>query len=241
MFAKLKEIISGACRVCGFEIIRTKDGKIKRDGISFCDDVKKRYENVATIFDIGAHHGGSTIKFRQKFEASDIYSFEPVESNYEKIRNNIQGEKIKVYNIGMSDTKGEKEIYIKEDSKNHSVEKSKKGDETEKSEFSTVDNFCDKKSIQKIGILKVDTEGHDVSVLKGAKSMLEKGGVKFVLAEVTLQREDSDFCNFVEVRDILYEGGFKLMGVYDQTINFDERHMPLLFANAGFVHNSVSV
>ena len=39
---------------------------------------------------------------------------------------------------------------------------------------STIDEFCQKKNIEKIDLLKIDTEGHEEHVLKGAYKTLKK-------------------------------------------------------------------
>ena len=38
----------------------------------------------------------------------------------------------------------------------------------------SIDSFCKKKNIDKIDLLKIDTEGHEAKVLKGANKMLKK-------------------------------------------------------------------
>ena len=39
---------------------------------------------------------------------------------------------------------------------------------------STIDEFCQKENIEKIDLLKIDTEGHEEHVLKGAYKTLKK-------------------------------------------------------------------
>ena len=47
----------------------------------------------------------------------------------------------------------------------------------------TIDDFCSANRIPKIDILKIDTEGFDLNVLKGAKQMLSRGQIAFIYTE----------------------------------------------------------
>ena len=46
----------------------------------------------------------------------------------------------------------------------------------------SIDSFCKKKNINKIDLLKIDTEGHEAEVLKGATRMLKKN-IRYILIE----------------------------------------------------------
>lgn len=48
---------------------------------------------------------------------------------------------------------------------------------------STVDGFCNENDIGRIDLLKVDTEGSELLVLRGAEKMLSQGRVRFVYIE----------------------------------------------------------
>ena len=51
----------------------------------------------------------------------------------------------------------------------------------------TLDNYCEENNIEKIDILKIDTEGSELEVLEGAKHMLQKTNI--VLVEVLDERK----------------------------------------------------
>lgn len=50
-------------------------------------------------------------------------------------------------------------------------------------ECETVDGLCRTLRIDQIDVLKVDTEGHDLAVLRGAERMLTEGRVRFIYIE----------------------------------------------------------
>jgi FkbM family methyltransferase len=58
-----------------------------------------------------------------------------------------------------------------------------KMDETEEIKLTTVDSYCSSNKIEHIHFLKLDVEGHELSVLNGAKHMIENGRVDFIQFE----------------------------------------------------------
>ena len=50
---------------------------------------------------------------------------------------------------------------------------------------STVDDFCKEKEIEKIDLLKIDTEGHEEYILKGASKILKDKKVEIVYTEIS--------------------------------------------------------
>ena len=47
----------------------------------------------------------------------------------------------------------------------------------------TLDDFCAENEVTEIGYLKIDVEGHELNVLRGAHRMLEEGRIRFVQFE----------------------------------------------------------
>jgi hypothetical protein len=54
-----------------------------------------------------------------------------------------------------------------------------------RTQVSTVDEFCSSHGIRTIDLLKVDAEGCDLDVLKGAAGKLKSHEIRFVLTEFT--------------------------------------------------------
>jgi len=53
-------------------------------------------------------------------------------------------------------------------------------------QMDTIDNFCASKNIENIDFLKMDVEGHELSVLKGAVSLLLTDSIKVIQFEFNL-------------------------------------------------------
>ena len=102
----------------------------------------------------------------------------------------------------------------------------------------TVDAFASANAIDRIDLLKVDAEGHDLNVLRGAAAMLDGGRVAFVLAEVGFARAQPPHVLFDDVRDLLAAHRFAVFGIYDQQLEWSGENR-LRYANACFCHESV--
>jgi hypothetical protein len=96
----------------------------------------------------------------------------------------------------------------------------------------TVSDVCHKYQIDEIGLLKTDTEGHDVSVLRGAERMLSEGQIFLILAEVGFSDTDQVHTPFEAVRELLRD--FAVVGFYDQ--GSDANFSCLDRADALFIH-----
>ena len=72
----------------------------------------------------------------------------------------------------------------------------------------TLDNFCHQKKIFRIDVLKIDTEGHELEVLNGAKKILNK--TKIIQIEI-MGKKNLFKKKFIKVNDYLQRYKFKLL------------------------------
>lgn len=144
-----------------------------------------------SFIDIGANTGSSILSFRSMGFKNIIYSFEPNFFLFNKYLKKIKKEdgNIRIFNNALSDNNSilifyipyiEKKCihYFSSFSKNY-VESSMKNTfpgkkfilQKNKIEVNKLDNFDFKK---KIDFIKIDSEGHDLQVLKGGKKTIKK-------------------------------------------------------------------
>jgi len=69
---------------------------------------------------------------------------------------------------------------------------------------------------QTVDFLKIDTEGMDLEVLKGANQLLEDGKIKFIQIEVGAFNQSTKFVNLEDAFEFLSYFGFALVRIYDQ-------------------------
>ena len=165
--------------------------------------LKKKIKRNATLFDVGAHHGESINKFIKYFDFSSIHSFEASNKNFKhlkiKFKKNQQN-KIFLNNFGLSDLNKSLKIkefmetssttlsginqnskYYKRKIKVLGLKENKKIYNNSDVKLNRLDNYCEERKINKIDLLKIDTEGHEYFVIKGSTNALTK--IKYIYFE----------------------------------------------------------
>jgi FkbM family methyltransferase len=143
----------------------------------------------STVFDIGANIGTISLIISDMIGTKgNIYAFEPV--THKILYKNIKKNKIsnvKVIPIGISNKKESVEIKISEyfqDSSfiNPNVSNSDHFFMNKIIEVTSIDDFVDNNGIEKIDFIKVDVEGAEELVLKGANNTILKCYPKWSIA-----------------------------------------------------------
>jgi hypothetical protein len=101
----------------------------------------------------------------------------------------------------------------------------------------SLDSFCAKKGIGRIDVLKVDAEGTDDRVLRGADGMFRGGKVGLVYIELNYHPIFKDQCWAWDIVAILEEYGFKYHSQWGDD-SFTRGHM-CINTNAIFVPEDV--
>lgn len=141
------------------------------------------------VFDVGANVGEWSAQLLKLGECrgglnSHLHSFEPVSSTMRALSKNIQHSnlswEIVLVQKALSDHQCVSQISVVEEhcGINAIIPDPKQAiKRTERIELTTVDDYCRENSIDEIGLLKIDTEGHDLLVLRGARRLLEQKGI----------------------------------------------------------------
>ena len=79
----------------------------------------------------------------------------------------------------------------------------------------TIDAYCEAQEIETIDVLKIDTEGYEVAVLKGAAGMLGRGAIRFVLAECEFTPNPAEpHGDFFKIAELLMPLGYRVAAFY---------------------------
>lgn len=203
-------------------------------------DVKHSGHKVATVFDVGANVGQSAQKFRSAFPAAHIYSFEPVGALFQDLKHTFASDpRVDCMRVALGSAKGVGRIYLTDHSTTSSLIEPEVNRGYEDIEIDTIDSFTAQLGIGRIDLLKIDAEGYDLEVLKGADGLLSSCRVAFVLVEVGFHPGDDRHVLFDDVRAFLMARGFSVYGVYDQNLEWSGecrlRFANVCFANANAV------
>lgn len=210
---------------------------LKRHGHRDYADIRRVKQDVSVIFDVGANVGQSAFKFNSAFPLASIHCFEPVTDTFDKLKLNTRSMKnIFCYEIGLGDLKKESTIYLTDASTTNSLIRPDAVLGQEIVKISTMDEIVISNSIGRVDILKIDTEGFDLEVLKGAVKTISSGKVSFILVEMGFHPKDSRHVLFDEVRSFLMPLGYSVFGVYDQQLEWTGESR-LRFANVCFAND----
>lgn len=188
------------------------------------------------VFDIGANIGEYTEKIAGIFgdTAARIFSFEPSRKTFEKLESHIGRKRnILLYNTAFGEKSGTHTLYSdKEGSGLASLHKRRLDhfnlnmDKTEEIKVETLDGFCRDNDIKHIHFLKMDVEGHELSVLHGAEELMGAGSIDFIQFEFGGGNIDSrtyfqDFFYLLSPKYHLYrivKDGIFPISRYDETL-----------------------
>jgi FkbM family methyltransferase len=221
------KIIRYIFSMLGAEIIKAR----KTFNQTYMDNIKN-----PIIFDVGANEGQSIERFKSIFPKSIIHSFEPIKECYEKIIKIYDKKNIFINNYALGDKECERFFYINKNTYTSSFFKiNNKYKElvnsdginmSVKKKISTIDGYLALHKIKKIDILKIDTQGYELNILKGAKKSL-KNKIKFIELELTLADYYKKKVKFYEIDKLLSENNFIL---YDMgNITYDKNKQLVWF------------
>jgi FkbM family methyltransferase len=200
--------------------------------------------DLSTIFDVGANVGNVTVGLRNRFPSAEIYSFEPVAATYAILEANTAPlARVRRYRHGFSDHEFAQEIYVQRSSEWNSIAQNVDvGMGTAYIELKTIDTFCAQNNITHIDLVKTDTEGHDLAVVRGAMGMLSEGCIDVIYAEVGFHREDLGHTYFCELLEYMQKVDFQFFGLYElEGIRFVNHpcYPWFPYANGLFVRNDL--
>ena len=194
------------------------------------DNSSSRYK---VLVDVGAHKGETIISFLKHFEIDNIYSFEASKNTYQDLQNNINKIKtiykktnIKVFNLGVGNSSEQKIFNELPDSnsstfnlidQNSSYFKRKnkilsfffKKNFTIKKNYVSqikLTDFVEKNKLMNIDILKIDTEGYELEVIKGLEKKIKL--VNFIYFEHHYDNMIKKNYKFSEIHDFLSDNDF---------------------------------
>jgi FkbM family methyltransferase len=208
----------------GYEIGKVEFGR------DLWPDVKTVFADreVKTVFDVGANEGQSAREFLRHFPAAQIFSFEPTPATFQSLKCLAGSEpRLTAVNQALGETPGQ--VSFNENAfhqTNSILPSNRQGEEylgpavTEhqrkiKVEMTTLDAFCRQTSVERIDLLKVDVQGFELSVLKGAHDTLAASKIGCIVLEISFIPLYQNQATFHDLTTLLATHRYDLMGFYD--------------------------
>ncbi len=133
-------------------------------------------------FDVGANFGWYTTLLHQLSGLEGVvHAFEPVPQTFKTLEKNIaliqDSSNISINNIALGDTQGKVEMHVFAGLPNGHSSISTMGREdyaTVESPLMTLDSYMKEKNVGRVDFVKVDVEGAELMLLKGASKLFEQ-------------------------------------------------------------------
>jgi len=194
------------------------------------------------VLDVGAHCGETCRSLLQLFPETHIHAFEPVRENFNRLAEATRNEpNVHCHPLALGSDPGSCEILLQPDSQTHSLrhqcpDGGQAGVRSERIEVSTLDEFALREHLGTIDLLKIDTEGFELEVLRGGKKLLAEGRVRAILLEASLDPDDRIHTPLVEAIKELAPHRFHLASLSEQVAWSGP--FRLAYFNAFFVRDS---
>jgi len=146
------------------------------------------------VFDVGANIGDWASLALQANPHLSLHCFEPSSATYQRLlAHKFPPSQVICNNFGLSSSPGDATLYVFEEGSGINSLYQRRGLEDgwglttqqhrERVRLETLDRYCHNTGVTTIDFLKVDVEGHEIEVFKGATAMLRQGGVKRIQFE----------------------------------------------------------
>lgn len=235
----MKKILKDFLYRKGYKINKINKNRLLNDDPFLA--VKSKIGSNPIIFDVGANQGQTILKIKSLFPDSDLHSFEPSKICFkELIKKFGDNKKLTLNNFAIGAEQGSLEFNEYYWSALNSFLKrtfTKSGIiDTYFVNIVAVDDYCRENQIPYIHLLKTDTEGFELNVLKGASKMMNANKVQFVFVEVFFYENYIGQSSFGDIYNFLLEKGFNLVRFYDFEYTNDgyASRTDALFINANF-------
>jgi FkbM family methyltransferase len=141
----------------------------------------------STVFDVGAHAGAFASAVLEEVPGASLHCFEPLPEPFRKLQR-VPG--IVANNFALGDESRTATIYSDKPSSELSSLTRRRLDHfgirfehAAEIMVDTLDAYCLRNGVERIDLLKVDVEGHELAVLRGARRLFERGAIHRVLFE----------------------------------------------------------
>jgi FkbM family methyltransferase len=172
------------------------------------------------FLDVGANVGSYTI-LASGVAGAQAIAIEPVPSTHAALRANVDGnalgERVDCVPMAIGDHEGRVNFTVDRDSMNHVARSGERGATIEVA-MTTLDALC---ANRKPSLVKVDVEGHEASVLRGAHGVLRDSSLRAAIVEVWDESRD-------EVEHTMLRFGFTALAYDPGTRRLSQSEVPAL-------------
>lgn len=192
-------------------------------GVDAFDCIRSHWPDwqPSVILDVGANVGQTYDRLKPAFPSARLHCFEPIPAAHAILSEKLRNDTLScAHRLALSDRAGTAEIHAHPSSDRSSLTPEIVGTCAENDrlqvETDTLDHVCERLEITSIGLLKIDVEGHEMSVLSGARQLLAAQKVEFLVIEAGLIDGNPRFTPLTRLNQLLLPQGYWLIGLCEQ-------------------------
>lgn len=168
-----------------------------------------------TVLDVGANIGNHSLYLAKFTSATTIHAFEPMPRSFEHLSSNMKRngcENVILHNVALSDSSGVAKMDFPDPTNQGMAKFSEEGIEVQVIRLDDI-------NLEKVSLIKIDVEGHELSVLRGGSETIRKNRPHLY---IEIQNENL----LSEVEDFLFELGYFRGRVYNSTPTYAFHPIP---------------
>lgn len=123
------------------------------------------------VIDCGANYGDLFIYLADKINAENYMAFEPGPAEFKCLEHNLPDARL--FNLGLSDENGRFDFYLKSQSGDSSLVRPKDYEDIIKVDVKRLDDVLPSLNIEKCKLFKLEAEGFEPEILRGAEKFIE--------------------------------------------------------------------
>lgn len=182
--------------------------------------------NNPVCFDVGANQGQTIQLLQQCFASPVIHAFEPSSTTYSSLVSQSFGPQVHLHQMALGEHSGTAEfrnykhsdlssfLPVNPDAENIFAEVELIS--LESVSVNTLDQFCAGQNIEQIDLLKIDTQGFELPVLRGGIELLRNKQIKTVLLELNFSMLYEKQSDPLDILHLLRDCGLRLVDYYEK-------------------------
>lgn len=194
------------------------------------------------IFDVGANIGQSAAEYASAFPKAAIHCFEPVPDSFARLSAATATlPRVTAHPVALGQHQGTVRMSCNGTSVGNRIlaDQTAEGPHVVEVAMRTGAAMLSELGLKRLSFLKIDTEGHDLDVLKGFGPRLKH--VDFIQVEAGMNPYNETQVPYQKLSSFLFRKGFLLFHIFDQVFEFKKGGRPCLRrCNPVFIRESLT-
>jgi FkbM family methyltransferase len=150
--------------------------------------LRRALPEAKVAFDVGANVGDWAAAALAINPALELHAFEPSPTTFATLAARGLPASVRLVNAGLGAEDQELSLHVVADGHGNNSLYERRGvdlaaQRQERVRLLPLDRYCAEQSVERIDYLKIDVEGHEVSVLRGARELLRDGRIGLITFE----------------------------------------------------------